>query len=110
MHMAEWITKLDAFLRLSERDILSHAGSVSHQAAVEKAHAEKTAGAGFEPKKALSYRRKVLLAWKAAAPTLFHRKLPSRFSAASENPRNCRRGFPRRVFAVFVESGRFRPS
>ena len=28
MHMADWITKLDDFLRLSEREILSHAGRV----------------------------------------------------------------------------------
>jgi hypothetical protein len=33
MYMADWITKLDDFLRLSERDILTHAGSISHEAA-----------------------------------------------------------------------------
>lgn len=30
MHMADWIAKLDDFLRLSDRDILTHAGRVSH--------------------------------------------------------------------------------
>lgn len=40
MHMADWIRKLDDFLRLSERDILTHAGRVSHEAAVSKAEAE----------------------------------------------------------------------
>lgn len=40
MHMHEWITKLDDFLKLSERDILTHAGKISHQAAILKAEAE----------------------------------------------------------------------
>jgi hypothetical protein len=40
MHMADWITKLDDFLKLSEREILRHAGSVSHEAAVQKAEHE----------------------------------------------------------------------
>lgn len=40
MHMQDWITKLDDFLRLSERDILTHAGSVSHDAAVDHAYVE----------------------------------------------------------------------
>lgn len=33
MTMAEWIAKLDDFLRLSERDILTHAGRISHDQA-----------------------------------------------------------------------------
>ncbi len=37
MHMANWIVKLDDFLRLSEREILSHAGRVSHQQAQDHA-------------------------------------------------------------------------
>lgn len=40
MTMAGWITKLDDFLRLTEREILTHAGKVSHEAAIEKASAE----------------------------------------------------------------------
>lgn len=40
MTMAAWITKLDDFLRLSERDILTHAGKVSHDKALDKAQAE----------------------------------------------------------------------
>jgi len=40
MTMAEWIKKLDDFLKLSERDILTHAGKMSHDEAVAKAHAE----------------------------------------------------------------------
>lgn len=40
MYMADWIAKLDDFLRLSERDILTHAGKISHEQAVEKAEIE----------------------------------------------------------------------
>ncbi|MCX6225859.1 MAG: virulence RhuM family protein [Bacteroidia bacterium] len=40
MHMRDWITKLDDFLRLSERDILTHAGKISHEMAVELAEAQ----------------------------------------------------------------------
>jgi hypothetical protein len=40
MYMANWIAKLDDFLRLSERDILTHAGKISHEQAVEKAETE----------------------------------------------------------------------
>jgi hypothetical protein len=37
MHMRDWIAKLDDFLRLSERDILTHAGKISHETAIEMA-------------------------------------------------------------------------
>ncbi len=40
MFMADWIAKLDDFLRLSEREILYHAGKVSHEEALAKAEAE----------------------------------------------------------------------
>src|SRR6185295_4001780 len=40
MHMADWIKKLDAFLTLNERDILTHAGRISHEAAQAKADRE----------------------------------------------------------------------
>jgi len=40
MAMADWITKLDDFLRLSDREILSHAGNISHDKAKEKAEIE----------------------------------------------------------------------
>ena len=39
MHMQNWIKKLDGFLSLNERDILTHAGAISHELAVE--HAQK---------------------------------------------------------------------
>ena len=40
MTMQGWIGKLDEFLRISDYDILSHAGQVSNEAAVHKAHLE----------------------------------------------------------------------
>jgi hypothetical protein len=40
MYMRDWIAKLDEFLKVSERDILKHAGKISHEAAIERAHAE----------------------------------------------------------------------
>ena len=40
MYMSDWIVKLDDFLKLTGRDILSHAGKISHEVAVGKAHAE----------------------------------------------------------------------
>jgi hypothetical protein len=40
MHMADWIAKLDSFLQLSDRDILTHAGRITHEQAEEAAHAE----------------------------------------------------------------------
>jgi hypothetical protein len=40
MYMRDWIAKLDEFLRLSGRDLLTHAGKVSHEAAQAKAEAE----------------------------------------------------------------------
>ena len=40
MYMRDWIAKLDEFLRLSGRDILRHAGKISHEQAVAKAELE----------------------------------------------------------------------
>jgi len=40
MHMRDWIAKLDEFLKLSDRDILTHAGKVSHEIAMLKAEME----------------------------------------------------------------------
>ncbi|MBI4800768.1 MAG: virulence RhuM family protein [Desulfarculus sp.] len=39
MHMADWIKRLDGFLEFNERNILTHAGKVSHELA--QAHAER---------------------------------------------------------------------
>ena len=40
LHQVDWIKKLDAFLTLNEREILSHAGQISHQMAKELAESE----------------------------------------------------------------------
>ena len=40
MYMKDWIAKLDDFLRLSDREILTNAGSISAKLAKEKADAE----------------------------------------------------------------------
>lgn len=40
MYMNQWIQKLDDFIKLSEREILTHAGKTAHQKAVKKANEE----------------------------------------------------------------------
>ncbi len=40
MHMKDWVVKLDAFLAFNERNILTHAGMISHTLAEEHAHAQ----------------------------------------------------------------------
>ena len=40
MHMREWIAKLDDFLRLSERNVLTRAGKISHALAEEHAYTQ----------------------------------------------------------------------
>lgn len=40
MHMADWVRKLDDFLRFTERNILTHAGRISHELAEQHAQRE----------------------------------------------------------------------
>ena len=40
MSMNDWIAKLDDFLRMASRDILSHAGKISHEEALDRARIE----------------------------------------------------------------------
>lgn len=40
MYMKDWIAKLDDFLKLSGREILAHAGNISHEQALAKAQSE----------------------------------------------------------------------
>jgi hypothetical protein len=40
MHMRDWIAKLHAFLTINDRDILTHAGKISHDMAKEHAETE----------------------------------------------------------------------
>jgi len=37
MYMADWVSKLDEFLKMSDSEILTHAGKISHQQATQKA-------------------------------------------------------------------------
>ncbi len=40
MTMMDWLKKLDGFLQLNDRDVLDHAGKISHQMAKQQAEAE----------------------------------------------------------------------
>lgn len=40
MYMKDWVQKLDDFLRLSNRELLTHAGRISSEIAKQKADAE----------------------------------------------------------------------
>ncbi len=40
MYMRDWIGKLEDFLRMSGRDVLTNAGKISHDQAVKKAELE----------------------------------------------------------------------
>lgn len=40
MRMADWVSKLDGFLTLNDRDTLTDAGRVSHELALEHANRE----------------------------------------------------------------------
>ncbi len=40
MYMKDWLTKLDDFLKMTDNEILNHAGTISHNQAKEKANLE----------------------------------------------------------------------
>ena len=40
MYMADWIKQLDTFLKMTNKNILQHSGTITHQKAIEKAHSE----------------------------------------------------------------------
>lgn len=40
MYMADWINRLDAIMQLNGRELLTHAGKISHEKALEKSVAE----------------------------------------------------------------------
>ena len=40
MTMKDWIVELDSFLKMTRKNILTHAGTVSHEEALKKAHEE----------------------------------------------------------------------
>jgi hypothetical protein len=51
MYMTDWIVKLDDFLRMSDRAILTHAGGISHESALAKAEIEFEAFRALEADK-----------------------------------------------------------
>ena len=40
MYMKDWINRLDSILQLNGRDLLTHAGKISHELALEKSNVE----------------------------------------------------------------------
>jgi hypothetical protein len=40
MYMKDWIEQLDSFLKMTKKEVLSNAGNISHQQALQKAHSE----------------------------------------------------------------------
>ena len=54
MKMNDWIQKLDDFLKISEKELLKNAGTVSHKQAVEKANEEYKKYRETEDKKYIS--------------------------------------------------------
>ncbi len=54
MKMQDWIQKLDAFLKISEKELLVNAGKVSHEEAIQKARSEYTKYRKAEDKKYIS--------------------------------------------------------
>jgi hypothetical protein len=40
MYMADWIQRLDSILQLNGRELLSHAGKISHETALQKSEVE----------------------------------------------------------------------
>lgn len=40
MYMEDWIKQLDTFLKMTNKEILQHSGTTSHQKAIDKAHSE----------------------------------------------------------------------
>jgi hypothetical protein len=57
MYMADWIQRLDAILQLNGRELLTHAGKISHEKALEKSDEEfekyKQAQKGIEKEQSL---------------------------------------------------------
>ncbi len=40
MYMKDWVVKLDDILRISERDILTHAGKIAHDDSIKHANTQ----------------------------------------------------------------------
>lgn len=57
MYMTDWIKRLDSILQLNGRELLTHAGKISHEKALKKSEAEfekyKTDQKAFEKEQSL---------------------------------------------------------
>ena len=54
MKMQDWLQKLDDFLQISEKELLTNTGKISHQKAIEKAKIEYDKYRNAEDKKYIS--------------------------------------------------------
>jgi hypothetical protein len=84
MTMCEWIAKLDSFLRLSDRELLTHAGTISHDAALAKAQSELDKFRAIEDAKPLH----VILDFENAMEHRPSRSLPPTRSVSRRRGRN----------------------
>nr|WP_240193379.1 RhuM family protein [Desulfobulbus alkaliphilus] len=55
MHMTDWIQRLDAIIQLNGRELLTHAGKISHQVAPEKGRQSMTGVTSYVAKGLLPY-------------------------------------------------------
>ncbi len=51
MYMRGWVDKMDDFLKLGDRDVLTHAGSISHEEAIGRAESEYERYSALENRK-----------------------------------------------------------
>jgi hypothetical protein len=63
MYMADWVERLDAILQLNGRELLKHAGKISHTMALQRK-------AGKQPNVFLNFRRNTTLITKKSLPQL----------------------------------------
>jgi len=84
MYMRDWIAKLDAFLKLGERKILTHAGKISHEIAVDKAESEYQKYQSFQAAQITRIEKDFLAAvnkiekMPISKPHIRHKKIPNK--------------------------------
>ena len=63
-YMADWIQRVDTIFKLNGRELITHAGKISHERALEKSEAEyekyKNAQKALEKEQILKRLRKIL--------------------------------------------------
>jgi hypothetical protein len=83
MYMEDWIAKLDDFLKLSGRELLTHAGTISHEQAIERAQIE------YEKHRAFRINRPSLVEKHFEQAV---KKLPKPGKTSREGAKNAKRG------------------